>query len=361
MVGKRLIGCLLAGAMVFLTGCFDNAEVSDELYAIMIGLDKSEEGIKLSLILPVYGGDSGEGQQQQSDSKIFTVEADNVYEGLNQMHLQIARGVSLLHVKAVVFSEELAKEGVSSHLSAIRQHMETRNVMGVLVTKSHAEDYLTYMQENVTGVLSQELEQLLFRPRKELYFPIRTFEEFCRDMESDYGQTYAVYCKSVEEKGELYGTALFRGDKMVELLDKYQSACTMMVRGEFQGGTMTAGEMVADINARPRIRMSADVSGEIPRLFLTVNLQGGFMEGESPQNPVAQDDEIAEKIQAYFEETAEKTRKCGSDVWGFGKIAAQHFTTIQDWKHYNWNRKFQQADIQVKVNFKTVKTEVNKR
>ena len=360
-MGKRLFCCMMLGIMFCMTGCYDSVEVSDELYAIMIGLDKSDEGVKLSLILPVYGGGSGEGQQQQSDSKMFTVEADNVYEGLNQMHLQIARGVSLLHVKAVVFSEELAKEGLTPHIWAIRQHMETRNVMGVLITKSGAEEYLSYMQENVTGVLSQELEQLLFRPRKDLYFPVRTFEEFCREMESEYGQTYAVYCKSVEEEGELYGTALFQGDKMVEILDKYQSVCTMMVRGEFDGGTMTAADMVADLNARPKIRIKTDTKSEIPKINLTVSLQGGFMEGENPKNPTAKDDEFAKKIEGYFQETAEKTKMCGSDVWGFGKHAARHFKTIQDWEQYDWNNKFQQADIHVKVKFKTVKTEVNKR
>ena len=360
-MGKRLLCSLLMVCMCFMTGCYDSVEVSDELYAIMIGLDKSEEGVKLSLILPVYGGGSGEGQQQQSESKIFTVEADNVYEGLNQMHLQIARGVSLLHVKAVVVSEELAREGLMPHVSAIRHHMETRNVMGVLVTASEAEEYLTYMQENVTGVLSQELEQLLFRPRKDLYFPVRTFEDFCREMESEYAQTYAVYCKSAEEKGELYGTALFQGDKMVELLDKYQSVCTMMVRGEFDGGTMTAGDMVADINARPKIRIKTDTKEDIPKINLTVSLQGGFMEGEIPKNPTAKDDEFAKEIEGYFQETIEKTKACGSDIWGFGKHAARHFQRIQEWEAYDWNRKFQQAQIQVQVKFKTVKTEVNKR
>lgn len=360
-MGKRLICFLLMGVMLMLSGCYDSVEVSDELYAIMLGVDKSEEGIRLSLILPVYGGGTEEGQQKQSESKIFTVEADNLYEGLNQMHLQIARGVSLLHVKVIVFSEELAKEGLSSHVSAIRQHIETRNVMGVMVTESSALDYLTFMNENVTGVLSQELEQLLFRPRKNLYFPIRTFEDFCRDMESDYGQTYAVYSKSVEEEGELYGTALFRGDKMVELLDKYQSVCTMMARGEFDGGTMTVGDMVVDINNRPKIKIKTDTSGTHPKITLNVSLQGGFMEGDEPGRPTAKDKEIAKGIENYFEETLEKTKKCGSDIWGFGNHAACHFLTIPQWTRYDWNRQFQKAEMEVWVSFKTVKTEVNKR
>lgn len=357
---KRMACVFLVFPLLF-TGCYDSVEVSDELYAIMLGLDQSEQGLKLSLILPVYGGEQGEGQTSAGNGKVISVEADNFYEAMNQMHLKMARGISLLHVKSVVVSEELARAGVSEHLSAVRHHMETRNVMGILFTESSAEEYLSFMNESASGALSQELEQLLFRPRKNLYFPIRTLEDFCREMESDYGQTYGVYCKSTEKEGELYGTALFRGDKLVELLDKYQSACTMMVRGEFEGGTMTAKDMVVDINPRPDITIRTTMKNKIPHIMVLVTLEGGLMKGELPGHPTARDEEIAKQIQGYFLETIKKTQRCGSDVWGFGMKTSKHFSTIPQWEAYDWKQMFPKANIQVKVTFKTVKTEVNQR
>ncbi len=357
----KRIACLLLLLPVVFTGCYDSVEVSDELYAIMLGLDQSEQGLKLSLILPVYGGEQGEGQTSAGNGKVISVEADNFYEAMNQMHLKMARGISLLHVKSVVVSEELARKGVSEHLSAVRHHMETRNVMGILITENSAEDYLSFMNESATGSLSKELEQLLFRPRKNLYFPIRTLEDFCREMESDYGQSYGVYCKSKEEEGELYGTALFHGDKLVELLDKYQSACTMMVRGEFEGGTMTVGNMVVDLNPRPKVTIKTKMKNKVPYIRVKINLEGGLIEGELPGHPTAKDKKIAKNIQGYFQETVEKTQQCGSDVWGFGMKTAKHCFTIPQWEEYDWNTLFSKAKIEVDVTFKTVKTEVNQR
>lgn len=361
-MGKRILCMIMIGMTMLLSGCYDQVEVSDELYAIMLGVDAREEGgVTLTLILPVYGGESSGEQQEQSENRVFTVEADNVYEGLNQMHLQIARGVSLLHLKLIVFSEEIARSGLFEYATAIRQHIETRNVMGVMITDGTAEEYISFMSESTTGVLSQELEQLLFRSRNNIYFPVRTFEEFCRDMESDYGQSYAIYSKSVENSGELYGTAMFQGGTMVGVLDKYQSACTMMVRGEFDGGMMTVGDMVVDIDGHPKVKIKAEKEKGQPAINLYLKLRGGFMEGEDPGHPVRSDDDIARGIEDYMRETVQKTQECGSDIWGFGKVAASCFTTIPQWEEYDWNSRYPQADIHVTVEFKTVKTEVNKR
>ncbi len=361
-MGKRLLCLLMIGMIALLSGCYDQIEVSDELYAIMLGIDEAEEGgIKLTLILPVYGGSGGEEQQEQSESKVYTTEADNLYEGLNQLHLQVARGISLLHLKLIVFSEKIARSGLHEYATAIRQHIETRNVMGVMVTDGTAEEYISYVSESSTGVLSQELEQLLFRSRNNIYFPVRTFEDFCRDMESDYGQTYAVYSKSAEESCELYGTALFQGGTMVGVLDKYQSACTMMVRKEFNGGMMTIGDMVVDVDGDPKVKIKTGQREGRPSVHVFLKLRGGMMEGEDPGHPVRSKDDIARGIEDYINETVQMTQEYGSDIWGFGKMAAFCFSNIPDWEAYDWNQQFPHADIQVSVDFEIVKTEVNKR
>lgn len=361
-MSKRLLCLVMVGITLLLSGCYDQIEVSDELYAIMLGVDEGTKGkVKLTLVLPVYGGSGGEEQQQPSESKLYTTEADNLYEGLNQLHLQVARGISLLHLKLIVFSEKVARAGLHDYATEIRQHIETRNVMGVMVTDGTAEEYISYVSESSTGVLSQELEQLLFRSRNNIYFPVRTFEEFCRDMESDYGQTYAVYSKSAEEACELYGTALFQDGTMVGVLDKYQSACTMLVRKEFDGGMMTIGDMVVDIDGDPKVKIKPEIRDGQTKIQVFLKLRGGLMEGENPGHPVRSRDDIARGIEEYINETVSITQQCGSDIWGFGKMAAACFSNIPAWEAYHWNRKFPMAQIQTHVEFQIVKTEVNKR
>lgn len=362
-MGKRIFLAGLAFLLLLpLSGCNDQTEVSDELYAIMLGVDQGEQGgIRLTLALPVYGSSTGEGQQEGEESKIYSAEADNVFEGLNQLHLQVAREISLLHLKLVVFSEELAREGIADHAAAVRHHIETRNVMGVMVTSGTAEEYISHLKEDTAGTLSQELEKLLFRSRNNIYFPVRTFEEFCRDMESDYGQTYAVYRKSPEEDEEQYGTALFRKGKMVGDLDKIQSACTMMVRGEFTGGTMEIDGATVDINGRPRAGIRIQCNGQRPKIQLHLRVQGGFMEENDPAKKTELQQKTARGLEEYMKQAIRKTQSCGSDIWGFGRSAASCFATIPRWEAYHWNQRFSQAEVEVKVTFQNVKIEVNQR
>jgi spore germination protein KC len=45
-----------------------------------------------------------------------------------------------------------------------------------------------------------------------------------------------------------------------------------------------------------------------------------------------------------------------SDVFGFGKYALNKFATIEELESYNWNDRFNQADISISVEFKIRKT-----
>lgn len=350
----RMFCCMLVGLTICLTGCYDSTEVSEELYAIMMGLDAVGNGVKLSAVLPVYG--NGEGQ---AENRLVTAEAKTVPEALNRLHLQTARRISLLHLKAVVFSEELAKKGLAEHAEAIRQ--QTGSLMGVMVTRTEAESYLDLMKNNAAGVLSQELEQLLFRPGQERYLPIRTFGDFCRDMASDRGQSYAVYCNPDDQTGEMYGTAVFQEDKLSGVLDRNQTVCTMMVRREFQGGKLLLDDCLVEIRKKPNVDVKTSVEQDVPTIDLTVSLQGGLTTIGEWRNLEMTDEMIARKIREYIQETVTKTQLFGSDIWGFGTFVSRKFATIQDWKKYDWSNRFGRSSVNVNIRFKTVKTEVKRR
>lgn len=350
----RILCCMLIGLTVCLTGCYDSTEVSEELYAIMMGLDCCENGVQLSAVLPIYG--SGEGQEE---NRVVTAEAETVSEALNRLHLQTARRISLLHLKAVVFSEQLAKEGLAEHVDAIRR--QTGSLMGVMVTRTEARTYLDLMKNSAAGVLSQELEQLLFRPGQERYFPIRTFRDFCRGMASDSGQSYAVYCNPDDETGEKYGMAVFRGDKLSGVLDRNQTVCTMMVRREWKRGKLRLDDCLIEIREKPHVDVKTSVDQDVPKIDVTLRLQGGLTTNGERYDPDTTDEMIARKIQEYLQETIKKTQLFGSDIWEFGTFASRKFATIQDWKKYDWNNRFGRASVKVNVRFKTVKTEVERR
>lgn len=386
----KIIAILLLTSLLSatVTGCYDLKEVSDELYAIMLGVDKGENNaIRLTVILPVYGGGGGGGEESEgggsgSENKVYSLEAANVLEGLNNFNLLMSRKISLLHLKAVVFSEELAREGLLPHMTALQEHIETRNAMGVMVVKGTAEDSIKQSGKSSVGSLSKEVEMLLFGDRYNSYFPMVIFEDFYNAMRSSYSQASTIYSgfqmdKENEEEGDaantldsaVLGIAVFSGDKMIGSLNKYESAYYMMLRGEFKGGMMTFPEpedssrnMVIDIYSEkgPVIKTKEEGDNATLDIFLSFKGEIESIEGEnnyeSPEQLKQLNEYFAGQVQKGIMETIQKTQQYGSDIFGFGGYVAGDFAKIQDWEEFSWTDRFRDAKVNVSVKFEIVKT-----
>ena len=59
------------------------------------------------------------------------------------------------------------------------------------------------------------------------------------------------------------------------------------------------------------------------------------------------------RIKAVFENDfsalIHKAQSCGAEPFGFAKIAARKFPTIQKWLEYGWASAYENADISVTV------------
>jgi spore germination protein KC len=51
-----------------------------------------------------------------------------------------------------------------------------------------------------------------------------------------------------------------------------------------------------------------------------------------------------------------KCQLLNTDPLNFGRSAVRHFLTINEWENYNWNEKFKEAKVVVKVDFKIRRT-----
>ncbi|MDF2989091.1 MAG: germination protein Ger(x)C family, partial [Eubacterium sp.] len=144
---KKLSLLILCCLIISLTasGCFDAAEVDDEVYALNLGLDKGiTNKLRLTIQYPTYKSGGGGGGQGQDDNKggmggsneapgsnTHTIEASTILEALDMYGMAISRRVSLMHAKNLIISEELAKSGIERYLAPLARFRETRRVMNV--------------------------------------------------------------------------------------------------------------------------------------------------------------------------------------------------------------------------------------
>ena len=416
---KKINSIVIISAILCSCVCGCQAvEVDDDIYAVVIGIDKGVNNkLALTIEYPTYkdggggqmgggqkkgeGGEGGEGGYQVSGANIHTVETPSLLEGLDIFNMAISRRISLVHVKLLVISEELAREGVGDYLDALARYRGVRRTMFVLVTNGKAADFIKENKANIGASLTKSIELMEEQSKKTGFFPDTDYHEFYRDVTSPYCDSYAAYVgvnefkklttkdkvgssKLITEqdflpgdmprigvaKREFVGTAVFDGDRMAGSLTPSETRYLLMLNGKCQKWIFTIEDknspgngIVLDMGLGKPPSIKARFENGIPVFDIKLNFDANI---EGIQSRIDYDkldkiDDLNGQIKDYLEdgikktiEKAQKEYKC--DVFKFGTKLAGKFSTIQDWENYNWLSHFPESKINLDIKVKIIRT-----
>ncbi|HEX2927036.1 MAG TPA: Ger(x)C family spore germination protein [Ruminiclostridium sp.] len=406
---SRVIILILTSAFV-LTGCTSDAKnIDDQVYAIMLGIDKGVENkIRLTVQFPTYkgggggqpggGGGGGGGGEEKASGQVdgtivTTIEAATIPDGMNLLNTSTSRHISLVHCKAIIISEELAYQGIKDYLADFARFRETRRIATIGVCKGKSEDYIMENKTLIGENISKSIELAFSQSQNSGLFPKTFFTNFYRNMISPYSQPYAIYVglnnyknlkkeanqqpplkteeklypgevpKKGDVKQEMVGTAVFDGDKMIGALDSDETRYFMMVVNKFKHGVLAIEDKGSPGKAipfdlrpgrKPNIKVRFDKS--TPVIDINLNIEADIMaiqsgikyEGLDKINELNK--LLKDTIENGVKKTIEKTKKnMGTDIFGFGYYAADQFYTINDFEKYNWLSHFIDARVNVFV------------
>ncbi|MBE5822411.1 MAG: Ger(x)C family spore germination protein [Clostridiales bacterium] len=394
--------CLIIFSIIsifFLTGCYDKLEANEVAYVLAIGIDKSENNpdnfsITFEFVLPMaVENNSG------SDSKASTyttVEATSLYSAVNLVNSYISKEINLSHNKLVVFSEEVAIDGLSEHTSTIAHDRHFRSNMHILISKCKAKDYI----EKTTSIFEKnpaKFYQSLFETYKYTGF---TDNSYLADyiIKSSYttsqpvamlgnislstddttkeesnvlpNETYkpnnANYLSGkIEKQGgsqtEILGLAVFRYSRLVGELTGEETLYYLITTNKFGESNFTiydplSNDSIIDFNlskwkntessvsfidGTPLIKVKAYINANI----LSINLNVDYMNNK---NISKLEDELEYIMETGMKNYLYKTSKVfRSDISGFGQDAVKNYITWSEWKESNWLDMYQFAYFNV--------------
>jgi spore germination protein KC len=401
-----------------LAGCYDSTEIDEEVYALAIGVDKGVSNmIRVTVQYATYkegggsqgsgggGGDSSGGENKADSGEVdgtivSTVEAPSLLEGINFFNLSSNRQISLFHAKMLVISEEYAREGVMSYIESLARYREIRESMRVVVCRGTAEEFIKESSDFIGTNMSKGMELGFYQSRNTGYFPDIFFHDFYSALLSPYGQPVAIYAgvnrfdqlaepggngpalrtetdikpgqipRKGGSKSELFGTAVFDGDKMVGALFKDETRFYLMAVGKLHWGVFSLEDkrnpgyvyIIEIANSRkPEIRVR--FAEGIPVIDLKLKLEADIVSIQSriDYESLSLIGELEKSAEEYFREgikkTIEKTQnELNSDIFFFGKKASGSFRTIQELENYNWLKHYREAEVNVDVDVKLRRT-----
>lgn len=353
-MAKALAACIpLLLLPMLLSGCWERKELNELAFVLGLGLDKAEDGYKVSMqvVIPSSitsqsaGGSGGSGVPVV----LYSFKVKTIYESLRKFNLVSPRSPYMGHIRVLVVGEELARDGLAETLDVIKRSREPRMDFYVMVArKTTAEDVLKVLtpldrlpanklfnsldksyqisSKTVAVTLDDFIEDLLDEGRN----PVLTGVEMEGDPEAG-GDKANVERTNPDARLHYKSVAIFRKDKLIGWMDDavtvgYNYVIDNVTKntGYFKdkNGSLVVMEALETTTKR-KVKF---INGE-PHIFLSVEALCNVEEIEGPDkiDTESKIHELELKTQERIVERMETavkniTENYKVDVFGFGQL-----------------------------------------
>ena len=185
---KALVSITAIIAVMFLCGCAYK-EPNDLAYVVALGFDKAESPdnyimtIQFARPTNISGSGGESGGSGQGIVENIAVEAPNIYAGINLADHIVSKELSLSHAKLIVFSEDVAKEGISDIMETFARNEEMRPDIFLAVATEGAQEYL-FKVKPVVEVNPARYYQLIYEQDYTAGIPKNTAATFYGNQKS---------------------------------------------------------------------------------------------------------------------------------------------------------------------------------
>lgn len=355
---------LLLVIAILCLGCQSNAEIDDYSYAMMIGVDKSEDTgdyiFTYRVILPQAF--AGEGKAKDEDkAKLISVRAASLSESFKKVSLAMNRRLNATHIVGFVFSEQAARDGIYSIVSVMNKSVLFRNSVMLVVCEDSARSFIEQNKAPFEVFPSRWTESLRDNQAHSGEYFVNDAREFYRRLREANSASALTMASSKEGEARAIGSAVFVDWKMVGRLTGEESfggvVLQKILRVPIAVHDPTDTSKTYSFGVRtflPTIRvqvqddhMTADVVIGGTAELMEMAESSGELDG----------DELYPILEAQLERVIERavssylaqTKSWGADAVGLCNHYRGQCTSWQEWLALDWQTLYREADIRVRA------------
>ena len=364
---KRLWILLLCAC--FLSGCSASTRIENQAHAVSIGLDLEGGEIRMSAQVPTIGGESpkGEGGVSAVSYSVYSAVGRDFPSAYALLTATIPEKLNLTQLKIIVISQSLA-ESDEFHplLTEIMRSYELSAAATVIVSRSTALEMLKNQRTLIGTHLSVSMPAMLENFEKSGYIPITNLSALYAGMNGTYSTQKAALGsvsedavsgsliagtlnRDGENKNEYMGCALFGREKMVGVLNGYETQLMRLLEGKRVKLSSVRG--FSTVSAEPLGRPRADILTEGGKTRIRVSLAIGATPLDAPPDAEALKNRLTSDIAGVIG----VCQRLGVEPFGFAETAAKRYRTTAEWEKSDWLRQFREADISVSVDLTVFK------
>lgn len=401
---KKLRLLLPLMLLLLTSGCL-GVEPDSLAYVTAIGFDKAQGGnleVTVQYAKPASisgGGEEGGGGGGEDIVENVSVEAPNLYSGINIANHVVSKRFSLSHIKLLVFSGDVALDGMQDILITVAMSEEIRPNVYMAVTAGSAKQYLDSVKPTME-INPTKYYQMVFEDNSEGGIPKNTAQNFFfyrRTNERDgvlplagvidenedatseaapvnkegfeyHVKNYMAGQVSEREgnKSEIIGMAVFKNDKLIGKMGSIECELYNILTGDFKDGYLTfylekTPDLPITVKMFKNKKPKTEVDLKNREIKITVYMESDLYSLPDRSYILSNMDYLQEQLRKDLEYAANRfinkiQKEYGADILGLGSQVKKKFLTYTDFEEYNWKEQYADFKISVDVDLAVRRT-----
>lgn len=359
-------------------------------FVVALGIDKSTSNklkVTFQFIRPSPSSEGG----LQTKPVLSSVECSSITNGINIMNAYLGKKVNLSHCKLIIFSEELAKDGISDEIYSLVNEVQVRPSANIVVSKCNTKYYIENSVPNLESLIPKYYNIFPHSSEYTGYTCDATIGDFFNALVCNSCAPYAILggINTLDESSsssseasddstiksneslitgtrlsQNIGVAVFKNDKLAGELNAIETICFLNIRKQVDSFLVsipnpensnskidiyltpnsTHNINVDIVNGSPYIKLKFDFSGKIYSMT-----KGSEYLNTDILNSISNtcNKYLEEQFTNYLYKTA-----CtfDSDINGFGVYSLSNFRTDTEFNDYNWLENYKNSTFDVDIN-----------
>lgn len=349
---------------VLFSGCWDYRDVN-ELYVVSgIAVDKSDDGQKYLLTVEVADVKSA-GKEAKIDSKLIQIEGETLFDAIRNMIMISGKKLYFSHMKVVLISQEVAREGITQITDLITRDNEPRLETNMLISREKtARELLEY--QSIGEVLKCISMYEMLESQSELSkAPFIENYKFIQSLSSEGECAILPAAGSAVIEGqknlEVSGIAIFKKDKLIGFLDGDDTKYLLFIRDMVKSGILpemgkqetTKHSVSLEIfenktKLKPKYadgKVSIDIN---VKTVTGIGEQGGMVNFVDEKGRDILKNNAEDSLKENIERVVKKVQhEYGTDIFEFGKTIKIQMPSVWKSIYLEWDDLFKKIDVNV--------------
>ncbi len=349
---KCLSIVLLLFCMLILNGCWNYRELDALSMVAGFAVDKGTAGHKYHITIEIL-----DLTKNQTGSKLLETEGDTVFDGIRNVISESQKKLFFSDCKVIVISQDVAKEGVSQVFDWITRDAEPRITVTPVISKAKTAAELLRQKPVTDQLISMEISKTLAQNATTLSQEpnVKIYE--ANNILATEGVSLILPAAKVEkaqdgENMELDGCAIFRKDKFLGFLDRYETNSLLCIKNQMKGGLIltspdSSESKVALEVFESKTKVTPEIKGDSVTMHIDVKVKAALGEDNTDKNYLTPDGikkvekSAGKTLETNLTNVIKKVQSdYDSDVFGFGTTLSQNAPDFWKKEKAKWDDTF---------------------